>query len=50
MRITTSRTIFEKPPFLAEDLFFTNISLTVESGSEEPEHNMGSSVPWGDES
>ena len=37
MRITIGLTIFEKPPFLAHSVFFTNILQTVESDSKEPE-------------
>jgi hypothetical protein len=50
MRTTTGRTIFEKPPFLIYPVFFTNILQTVESGSKEPEHNLGSAVLRSDKS
>jgi hypothetical protein len=45
MRIAFGRTVFEKSPFLTRYVFFFQI---VETGSKEPEHNMGPTVPWSD--
>ena len=50
MRIAIGLKIFEKPPFFAYSVFFTNILQTVESGSKEPGYNLGSAVPWVDKS
>jgi hypothetical protein len=43
MRVTTGRAIFENSPSTIHYVFLQ----TVESGSKESEHNMGSSAPWG---
>jgi hypothetical protein len=48
MRVSVSRTIYEKSLSPTHYIFLTNILQTVESGSKEPEHNMGSTVRWGD--
>jgi hypothetical protein len=46
MSITAGRTIFEKSLSLTHYVFLP----TVESGSREPEHSMGSTVAWRDKS